>query len=546
MQMNKSKYVRIVIYFLMYLISIIFLVAMRHDYYNNAYGNPLYLEVDKMTQEFQFRQIFASVILFMIGYCLVASMIPFLSELPKMILAMPLGIVVWGLSSVTLLVLRIPYIRITAFAGFMIFVVLLLFFHRSNIRKIKGKCLLRALFVVIILANVFSTGYPRYTVTSDTHYCVYIYGRLIASAGKLGVDTVGNLIETTGIMPALMSCFAVFCGFETIQVMHYILMTSLVAGIAVCLHKVFCNIFSQKWKSIGLTIFLMLTAAAPLFLLYDLIISHSWIMVYMFFVATTAEEYSRIESRDTRDGVIWLLALFLSWMSLCRVEAIITVVFMVVCMSYLGLSRREISTCVLPAIILTVVFHAESQIMIAMYNTELPYGSVFITKSILLMMAAVVLLMLAYIILYEKTWVKNLRKYLPPLLIMSLLLVSAAFCAKDIERTGNNFQAIFYNLTSINERWYYFPFFAVIMLVLVIRNKQKYGYWDMLVWGLSLVFFCMSMGRIHPLRYGWGDSFNRYLLHMVPLLLIYLAKGLVMIEPEFRAGKRRMKKECTD
>lgn len=525
-KMIHNKYVKIAIYLSIYLISVVFTVMCRSKYHSNAFGNSLFLEIDKIASSFQFKQILASIILFMIGYCIVAMICPFATELSKLILSMPMGIALWGLSSVTLLILRIPYTKVTSFAGFVILVVVLLLLNRSRFSSIRGINLLQALMMVSILANVFSTGYPRYTGTSDTYYCVYAYGRLIASAGKLSVNTVGNLLETTGIMPALMSSFAVFCGFETIQVMHYILMTSLIAGIVVYLYKVFSNYFTSKYRSMFLSLFLMITATSPLFLLYDLIISHSWIMVYMFFTVTLAEEVLRVDNRETRASLICILSLFFSWMTLCRVEAIVTVVFIIVCISYLGLSRKEIAICASPAMILAVIFHAENQIMIAVDIANLPYGSVFVTKSILLMMAAVVILMAAYLLLYEKAWVKYLRIHMPMLLIGLLLFASVVFCIKDFERTGDNFKAVFYNLTSISERWYYFPFFAMVMLIWVVRNKQHFGYWDMLVLGLNLVFFCMSMGRIQPLRNGWGDSFNRYLLHMTPLMLVYFAKGL--------------------
>jgi hypothetical protein len=409
--MSNNKYVKITVYLLLYLISVIVAMTLRNNYYHLGLGNPLYLEIDKMTRGFQFKQIFASIILFMAGYCIAAVMLPFLSELSKIILSMPLGIAVWGLASVTLLILRIPYTRITSFAGAAIWIAVLLFRHRKGFSSVKGRFLLRALAIAAILANLFSTGYPRYTVTSDTHYCVYMYGRLVAATGKLSADVVGDMMETTGIMPALMSSFAVFCGFETVQVIHYILMTSLMAGMAVYLYKVCLGMFLPKWKRIGLVALLLLTAAAPLFLMYDLIISHSWIMVYMFFTATMAKEYAWVKDRAVGGGVISLLSLFFSWLSLCRVEAIVTVVFMAVCISYLGYSRREIAICVIPSMVLACVFHLENQIMI-LGNKDLPYGSVFITKSVLLLMAAAVVLMAAYILLYEKAWVKRLHRYL--------------------------------------------------------------------------------------------------------------------------------------
>ncbi len=523
--MSNNKYVKVAVYLFLYLISVVVAVMLRTNYYNHALGNSLYLEIDKMTGGFQLKQIVASVILFMAGYCIGAVMLPFLSEFSKLILSMPLGIAVWGLSSVSLLILRIPYTRITSFAGAALWIAVLLFRYRSGFSFVRGRYVLGALAIASILANFFSTGYPRYTMTSDTHYCVYMYGRLIASTGKLSANVVGDMMETTGIMPALMSCFAVFCGFETIQVMHFILMTSLIAGIAVCLYKVFLDMSLPKYKSIGLMILLMLTAAAPLFLMYDLMISHSWIMVSMFFLATMAEQYSKMEDKVVRGGVISLLSILCSWISLCRVEAIVTVVFMVVCISYLGFSRREIAKCVLPSMVIAGVFHLENQIMI-MGSKDLPYGSVFITKSVLALMAAAIVLMAGYILLYEKAWVRRLQQSLPLLLLGLLFLVSAAFCFKDIEKANINFQSICYNLSSLNERWYYFPFFALILFVLIMKNKREYGYWDMLVWGLVLVFFCMAMGRSHPLRNGWGDSFNRYLLHIVPLMLVYFARSL--------------------
>ncbi len=524
--MSQNKYCKIAAFLSIYLISVVFAVVLRNRYHSNAEGNLLWLEIDKITSGFQFKQILASIVLFMVGYCIVVIICPAALEVSKLILSMPMGIVIWGLSSVILLIFRIPYNKVTAFTAFISFSGILLLVYRRRLAFIKSGNLLRAFLIVAVLANIFSTGYPRYTMTSDTHYYIYTYGRLITSVGKLSVESVGNLMETTGIMPALMSCFAVFCGFETIQIMHYILMTSLLVGLTVYLYKVFLNHQIVPYKCMILTLLFITTAISPLFLQYSLILSHSWMTAYTFLAVTLAEEVSGLEDKTARGNLICILSLFLAWMTLCRVEAIVTVVFLIVCMSYLKLTRREIMICSIPALIFGVIFHAENQILIAVDSIKLPYGNVFVTKSLLLMMAIVVVLMVGYIWLYERVWVKYLRRNMPQILLGTLLLASIAFCMKDIERTKNNFQCIFYNLTSLSERWYFFPFFVVIMLVLVMKCKREYGYWDMLVLGLILVFFCMSMGRIQPLRKGWGDSFNRYLLQMSPLVLVYLVKEL--------------------
>ena len=93
--MSNNKYVKVAVYLFLYLISVVVAVMLRTNYYNHALGNSLYLEIDKMTGGFQLKQIVASVILFMAGYCIGAVMLPLLSEFSKLILSMPLGIAVW-------------------------------------------------------------------------------------------------------------------------------------------------------------------------------------------------------------------------------------------------------------------------------------------------------------------------------------------------------------------------------------------------------------------------------------------------------------------
>lgn len=511
-----------------YVLSVVFAVMMRHRDSVIAKTNLLYEEVNKITQQYQMKQIAASVFLFFLGYLAVMAILPEVSELQKMVLAVPTAIATWGIASVVMLLLRVPYTKQLMFSLFGFLAASLFYINRKHLTLRQMPQFLIKFFIVASFANVFSTGIVRYTVTSDTYYCIYTYGRLIAADEKLMANTLGDMIEQTGIMPALMVSFAVFCGFETIQVIHYILMTSFMVGLIVYLYKVFEDVAVSKWKSISMAILLMIVATAPLFLMYSLMLSHSWMMVYIFICSIYMYECmnDRI-NQALRKRLICFISFLLSWMSLCRIEAVVSVIFMIICFSYLGISKKELIVLSIPSIAVSTIFHLEMQFLIWKADNPLPYGSVFVTGKVLAVMGLSVFLLGFYIVAYERKRMIVFRRHLPILSIATLLAAIFVLCLSDIDRTVNNFHSIFYNLA--HERWYYFPHLVLLLLIVILKNKKVYGYWDMLVFGMVLTSFAMCMGRIHYLRDGWGDSFNRYMLYLVPIMLVYLTKEISLL-----------------
>ena len=57
------------------------------------------------------------------------------------------------------------------------------------------------------------------------------------------------------------------------------------------------------------------------------------------------------------------------------------------------------------------------------------------------------------------------------------------------------------------------------MTILVKVTRPKIDYWDTVTLGYPLFCFALCMGR-HPLRNGYGDSYNRILISILPIFVV--------------------------
>lgn len=522
---NRIK-LKSVLSIILFIFSIVFTIIMRQRDYVVALSEPLYTEVYKITELFQVRQIIASLFFFFVGYLIITVIIPELPDIFRMILAIPTSIVVWGTISIIVLLLRLPYTKQLMFLiqGILAIVFIYILARRKTLALRHFLQFIIRLAVVSSFVNIISTGIIRYTVASDTYYYIYTYGRLIAKAGKLSAESMGNLLETTGPMMAVMASFAVFCGFETIQIIHFMLIFSFLGLLVYYLYHIICTYGADKKKAGVIVAFILGCAISPLFLISNLIISHSWMMVFLFICSFYMKEYINTINYNIRQKIIGIMSLYLLWMSFLRIEAIITILFLIVCFTYLGISRRELLILSFPTLVMNAVFHIEMQFLIRRANDHLSYGTVFVTPKALIIIFLAIILMGGYIVFYNIKLLKIMRGHLPVIIIVSLLAASVIICLPDKERTINNFHSIFYNLA--NERWYYFPHLVALLTLIILKGKKNYGFWDMITFGMILLNFAMCMGRVQYLRDGWGDSFNRYLLQAVPFMLVFLTDNI--------------------
>ena len=83
------------------------------------------------------------------------------------------------------------------------------------------------IYYLVRLSTIFCTGIIPTVMSSDSYYYVMQYGEVVAKVGSLNFDTAGATMTWTGVSSALISSLAYFCGFETITVIHNLLIISI-------------------------------------------------------------------------------------------------------------------------------------------------------------------------------------------------------------------------------------------------------------------------------------------------------------------------------
>ena len=79
-------------------------------------------------------------------------------------------------------------------------------------------------------------------MSSDSYYYVMQYGEVVAKVGSLNFDTAGATMTWTGVSSALISSLAYFCGFETITVIHNLLVISMLICFYLMMKKQISNL----------------------------------------------------------------------------------------------------------------------------------------------------------------------------------------------------------------------------------------------------------------------------------------------------------------
>lgn len=468
--------------------------------------------VDSLTETYQMRQVLVSVLVYCYGYIVVTALLNGKKcEGWKIALAFPTAIAVWGGTASVVLFLNVPFTPLTMCIVCGVLLLICLYTRYKIIINSLGNLAKEAVGSLAV-AIVVSTGAFSLFLSSDSYYYVMQYGELIANNNILCMDLTAVFMTWTGITPALISSLAAMCGFETIYVIHYMLVFSMFLGVGVAVYEQADRIHSKIYAAILSVLAILFLILVPyVWMLSTWTISNTYFMLYMFFFLYIA---SQVE-RECDYGVSLLMALFGLWMILSRAEGAVVVCFLIVVVSSLDLSRKQMLVIAVPAIVGEFLF-------LGKVHWDIARGMRQATESILTfqveaIMIGLMLLTLGYILLYDWVVVNFIRERLNWMLLLGLIAGNLVLALGDFTKYWGNVQTVAYNLKY--EYWGPFPWVALILMVLIKIKEPKVDYWDLAVYGYILYTFALCMGR-KPLRAGFGDSYNRILAGIVPIFVV--------------------------
>lgn len=508
--------------FLFLLLAIIIAIAGRIYSGNLISEETVFSIVYNYSINLQMRAIFSGTLIYIYGYLLITLILHNESSRWKAVLAVPTFHTVWGIASTVVLLCRLPYTR---FSMFVIMAAILGAFTYYEYKKkilngVLGTPRLEYLIIGVAVTVIFSVGLLPIFMTGDSYNYIMKYGIIIANEGALNFSSVGNYMSWTGVTGAFISSLGVFCGIENIQVFHYQIVGSMIFSCILLIYDE-RNRGAKKGKA-GKIFTLLLAISCPFVYICGYVISNTYFMC--FFVIVLVLIYKNRKECEIRNVLYY--SLLLSWLCLSRIEAFPLLCFIVVIVTYWCFDKREFAFLIFPMCLFELLFCANTLIMAHLSDrTDVNTQYTPITVAVLLICGFGMFL---YWIFYNVKPIIFLRRKMKWISIGAVSVATAILGAIRTDRFITDVSVTAQNL--VNPMWGMYPLaFMIVYIFLLILNK-KIMFWDTILWGYILFNFCLCLGRIHDLRLGMGDAFNRMMLGIIPISLLTLYYHMKYLE----------------
>ncbi len=445
----------------------------------------------------------------------------------RSILAFPLGISAFVITAYAMLVAGIPYNTATVIAAFVIEAVAAVFLNRKSFAaldiKKSGKYVLIAAGVAVITAAVSSSGLVPVSITNDTLYYFKRYPDSIVFFGGLR-DQFDCWLTDTGLGIVCVDTLPPLFGFgETFGIREFFHI-DFVAFFAMCIYERASKNLEKKGAIVATVLITgVLATATPFVILGHWGLANMYFME-MFFIAT----YTSVDVEDS----IGAKSVLLLALSLLRIEGTLFAVWLVLCIcAYRKIGKKLALFVVLP---MTVLFGTYCLRVFTQFNLQ-DNIYLFLTPKKAILLVSVIAATGIYISFIEPVLPEGIHRYLPCIYICGAICGNLLMLVRDSGLYLGNLRTFYANLFG-QSGWGIMPHFAIAMFVLLIaeylirfrKNKTTPGTSDRfnmtIVAGFILITIAASYGRGDALSGYVGDSGNRVLLQVVPLVVLMYAE----------------------
>lgn len=143
------------------------------------------------------------------------------------LLAFPIAICIWCITSYVVLLLDIPYNAYVMCFILLCLLVVLLIKCRNKIQGDLVRNIIVSCIYVVGFVCLATSGLLYIQLTEDSYYFISQYAEIITNMQSLNPDYCSMLMSWTGISPALINSLPIMMGFETMYGIHHIIMLSL-------------------------------------------------------------------------------------------------------------------------------------------------------------------------------------------------------------------------------------------------------------------------------------------------------------------------------
>ena len=472
-----------------------------------------------------FRQYAVILCLFLLGALLSDLLLaPGQSRPRRCVIAFPAGVSAFVLTAYIMLVTGIVYNTLTVCIALIAEAVAVTVLNRRSIAAFCGsgkiKRMIPAICAVLVTAAVATSGIAPVSITNDTMYYFKRYPDCIVYYGGLR-DQFDFFLTDTGLGIVSLDTLPALFGFGDTFGIREFFHINFIAFFGISVHeraKRYLGGKSALPAAVVVTAFLVF--ATPFVILGHWALANMYFMEMFFIAAYIATDYE--------DNGANLTPLLLLALSLFRIEGTVFAVWLILCIAlFTNLAKKLVLFVLIPMGILfgsyCIKVFTQFYVLDNIYLFMSPQKAVILVGFIV---AAGIYLWFIYPRLPEK-----IAGHLPAIYIVALAGGNLLLCIANPEHYIGNLRAFYANLFR-QSGWGMLPYFVVAMTLFLAAEyiiARKGGkplpevtnrFNITLTIGFILIVLAASFGRGDVLAEEVGDSGNRVLLQVVPLIVM--------------------------
>lgn len=446
----------------------------------------------------------------------------------RALLAFPAGLSAFAVTAYIILVAGIPYGVATVVTSVLIETAAAVYVSKEKYARFVNRQSLKHMLiatVVVLFAGAFATSaIVPVSISNDTMYYFKRYPDAIVYYGKLRAD-YDFFLTDTGLGIVAVDTLPALFGFGETFGIRELFHINFIAFFAMTVYERSKRYISKKGCIVAaVAVTAVLAVSTPFVILGHWALANMYFMELFFIAAYTvmsdADEKMRISS-------LMLVAL-----ALFRMEGTLFVVWLIICMAlYKDVGRHLAASALAPMAVLfsaySIKIFKQFFIFDNMYHFLSPLKAALIVAAI-----AGAAVFLGFV---QKRLPKIVSDHLPALCLLALLLGNAVLFAYKRDLYIGNLKAFYANLFR-QSGWGMLPYFVITLTVMLFIEYmliyKKTGrmidaandFNITLLAGFVLMTIAASFGRGDVLAEAVGDSGNRVLLQIVPLVVLTYAE----------------------
>ena len=470
------------------------------------------------------KQLIVILAIFVLGAVLTNRLLEDISWQLRSVLIFPTGLSAFVITAYAMIVTSIPYNRWTVSVIMLAEALAAVLSNRRSYSgdalSSYGKHMAVTVAAAAVLAAFATSGITPVSISNDTMYFFRRYPDSIVYFEGLR-DQFDFWMTDTGLGTVSVDTLPALFGFSESFGIREFFHIGFVAFFGICVYERASKRLEKKAAvAAAVLITLFLETATPFVILGHWALANMYFMEMFFIAAYSATDHENSTGRVT--------PLLLVALSLFRIEGTMFVVWLILCIAlYTDAGKKLAAYCLLP---MTLLFGGYClNVFVRFYVLDDIYLFLTPVKAVLLVAAmASAGIYLAFI--FPRLGA-GIRRRLPLIYTGALLLGNAVLFTRDPGLYLGNIMAFYSNLFR-QSGWGMLPYFVIAMTFLAIVEYMlayfgKESRFDgpdpftlTLTAGFILMVLAASYGRGDILAEDVGDSGNRVLLQVVPLVVM--------------------------